>query len=400
MSFAKVVAMIGDHNFTIAAFYLLQRAKCKFIECRTQTTQRTFILHIPDRYNVEIAAPGAEAVGDDEPIRLHIVPVGNEIVGRQLTHLRETKGTIVADFASLSSTTLCHVRAAPAADGDRYSCFRIVDKFDASSAATPASAGLAQSAEGAADRLQGRIAAFEARADEAPPAPAAVDLVFDEAPPAAAHAQREQAPFGGPSKEQAPFGGHRDNAAPASLPNDEIELGLIYIAFDLGAVFKQAKGLDALLEEKYDLLEDNELDVRLEKLERIKGLLETVTARAALLEENVAQQEDAIKTNIETLTKLCARADAVRGKTAEAHADYPEIAGTCDAVRAEISEEVVSHLRLKDADHDALEMAAYMLGEILAAFDALIASGPTVAAATDAATAAATDAATDAATEK
>ena len=76
-----------------------------------------------------------------------------------------------------------------------------------------------------------------------------------------------------------------------------------------------------MLREQYQLLEDNELDVRHEKIDRVKKDAETLAARVEEVDEKIMQKEEQIKKKIEKLTELIVRAERVKTRTARKNPD-------------------------------------------------------------------------------
>ena len=105
LSFKKLSSMLATkYMYVISSVYLVE-GSVYFIEVRTPLLQKTFIIRIPEKYTLTYDTDAYKSV-DITPVAQGILP-GR----RQTEYLMEIKGTILTcDIISISSTAICLYR--------------------------------------------------------------------------------------------------------------------------------------------------------------------------------------------------------------------------------------------------------------------------------------------------
>ena len=321
LSYEKTLNLLQTHSTNIIASYIIrikdQKSKCKFIECVTEGVSQSFFISIPDKFNVVVPLGSAS-------MEVFIFPVGEEIVFRQLEYLKKTRGTLQSDLVSISSNFVCHITA------NSSMCYRIVGECDAWYEETKSE-----------DPVQSLVQKVSNLVEEKPTYPE-VTLSGE-----GSFSDKVQDPL---------------IVKPASFIFDEIELGLVYISIDLNSFYENVSRVRGVLIEKYAYLEDNELDVRQEKIDHLSQLFTQLTDRFKEVDEILLKHDSISKKTLVTLGNLVTRLTKIE------HVAEKEVSSVNDLksqIQSTITEEYIKDLRLKDSIHDMLELCDILGSQIL-----------------------------------
>ena len=143
---------------------------------------------------------------------------------------------------------------------------------------------------------------------------------------------------------------------------DEIELGLVYIAIELNSFYKDASQIREVLIKKYAFLEDNELDVRQEKIDHLSQLFGQLTERFKEVDDILLKRDSTSKKKLATLANLLKRLTKIENAS---ELEIPAINDLKVQIQATITEEHIISLRLKDSAHDMLELCDILSSQVL-----------------------------------
>ncbi len=320
LSYGKMLKLLQTHSTNIVAAYTMRmkdnKHKCKFLECVTEGVTPSFLISIPDKFNVVIPLGSVST-------NVFILPVSPEIVARQLDYLKKIRGTLHSDFVSISSNIICYIHSSSSV------CYRIVGESDELYEET--------SQENPIQNLIQKVTNLvEEKGDQS-------EVILAEGNPV--------------DKVHDPL-----TVRPASFIFDEIELGLVYISIELNSFYENVSRIREVLTEKYAHLEDNELDVRQEKIDLLSKSFNQLTERFKEVDEILLKRDITSKNTLSTLGKLLTRLSKIERISENQDST---IAGLKSQIQITITEEHIKSLRLKDSIHDMLELCDILVSQVL-----------------------------------
>lgn len=312
--------LLQNHSTNIVAAYTMRmkdnKHKCKFLECVTEGVTPSFLISIPDKFNVVIPLGSVST-------NVFILPVSPEIVARQLDYLKKIRGTLHSDLVSISSNIICYINSSSSV------CYRIVGEFDELYEETSRENPIQNLIQKVTNLVEEKGLQSEVILAEGHP----VGKVYD------------------------PL-----TVRPASFIFDEIELGLVYISIELNSFYENVSRVREVLTEKYAYLEDNELDVRQEKIDLLSQLFNQLTERFKEVDEILLKRDITSKKTLSTLGKLLTRLTKVENLSEKKGST---ITGLKSQIQTTITEEHIKSLRLKDSIHDMLELCDILVSQVL-----------------------------------
>ena len=327
LSYEKTVSLLQTHNTTVVAIYMIRMTgntyKCKFLECMSTGLGRPFFISIPDKFNVAVLLGSA-------PTEMFISPVGTEIGSRQLEYLKKIRGTLESDLVSISSNFMCHIT------NSSSWCYRIVGEFD-----DPYEEAKSD------NQIQNLVQKVTTLVDEKKEEEESTD------------------PFPNPPLSLPQISADDYDLLtirPSSFIFDEIELGLVYISIDLNSFYEDATRICEVLEEKYGFIEDNELDVRQEKIDHLAQTFNQLTDRFKEVDDILLKRDSTSKQKFTTLENLLKRLDKIENSSDN---EVPEINDLKSQIQTTITEEHINSLRLKDSTNDMLELCDILSSQVL-----------------------------------
>ena len=326
LSYEKILSLLQTHDTTVVATYTIRmrgdKHTCKFLECMTTGTPQSFFISIPDKFNITVLLGSA-------PTEVFISPVGPEIVTRQLEYLKKIRGTLESDLVSISSSFVCHVK------NDSSWCYRIAGEFDDPYEESKTDTQIQSLVQKVTNLVE------EKEAPDSDPFPGIPSL--------------SETPVS--FKDYDPL-----TIRPTSFMFDEIELGLVYIAIELNSFYKDASQIREVLIKKYAFLEDNELDVRQEKIDHLSQLFGQLTERFKEVDDILLKRDSTSKKKLATLANLLKRLTKIENAS---ELEIPAINDLKVQIQATITEEHIISLRLKDSAHDMLELCDILSSQVL-----------------------------------
>ena len=326
LSYEKIRSLLQTHHTTVVATYTIRmrgdKCQCKFLECTTRGIPQSFFISIPNKFTITVLLGSS-------PTEVFISPVGAEIVTRQLEYLKKIRGTLDSDLVSISSSFVCHVK------NSSSWCYRIVGEFD-----DPYEE--AKTDNQIQSLVQKTTTLIEEAADPAPfptlslPSIPELSISADEYEPLIIR--------------------------PTSFIFEEIELGHVYIAVELDSFYKNASRIREVLVKKYAFLEDNELDVRQEKIDHLSQLFTQLVERFKEVDDILLNRDSTSKKKLVTLGTLLKRLTKVENASEK---EVPAINDLKAQIPTTITEEHITSLRLKDSAHDMLELCDILSSQVL-----------------------------------
>jgi hypothetical protein len=120
-----------------------------------------------------------------------------------------------------------------------------------------------------------------------------------------------------------------------------------------------------VLIEKYAHLEDNELDVRQEKIDRLSQLFTQLTERFKEVDDILLKRDGTSKKILVTLGNLLTRLTKVENVSEHNKGSETTVNDLKSQIQTTITEEHIKSLRLKDSIHDTLELCDILVSQAL-----------------------------------
>ena len=358
LSLDKTLAMLKDNDTTVLGIYAMRiagetTAQCLFFEAASATCVRPFMIHVPNRFKVSLPKD-VHDVHDVHDLNItYLLPASEQSVQLQLEHLELTLGTLTTSALSLSSAALCYKARDDITNVPSARCFRIVSSL-----------------EGPYDekKYNDPLSELVGQVEEVAPSAISTELV-DQAQPFSIDADADvQVDVDVPTipkfdeNDSAPEG-VLQSTVPPSLLCDEIELGLLYLTVDLSTFYRNRTRVESELDSNYALLDDNELDVRQEKISQLQALITEVQKQMLTLDERVLASDDITTKKFSTLQKLLAKVVLMEQKDG----NKQKIGQLKSQIQFSIGEETIVQLRRKDFVLNVLNLCSIILTEALSA---------------------------------
>lgn len=301
------------------------------------------MISIADRFVMAVGSADLASLGEHVS-RIFLIPMGVEIAPLQLAHVLHAKGTLDSDLVALGSGTFCHAVGETSSDVVGY---RLVGEFDPAyvfpTEQDKLSSLVQKATEILADEETPEDPSADVRETETEPAPE--DLIEDLVSPPTTF-----------------------SAVPSTFLFDEIEIGIVFLSVDLNTFYRDATSIACKLSTQYDFLEDNELDVRQEKIDDLKKSVETLAGYLQRVDGLLLQNEASSKQKQKTLEGLLTRVANVVAKS-DGNAAFDSEPNDVLSLRLQIEhsadEEHVVSLRLKDTLHRSLELCRLLVTQAI-----------------------------------
>jgi len=367
LSLDKTLAMLKNNDTTVLGIYAMRiagetTAQCLFFEAASATCVRPFMIHVPNRFKVSLPknVQNLQDVQDLQDLNItYLLPASEQSVQLQLEHLELTLGTLTASALSLSSAALCYKARDDITNVPSARCFRIVSSlegpYDEKKYKDPLSELVGQVEEVAPSVISTELV------DQAQPFSVDVDVDVDvdvqvdvdvDVPTIPKFDENDSAPEG-----------VLQSTVPPSLLCDEIELGLLYLTVDLSTFYRNRTRVESELDSNYALLDDNELDVRQEKISQLQALITEVQKQMLTLDERILASDDITTKKFSTLQKLLAKVVLMEQKDG----NKQKIGQLKSQIQFSIGEETIVQLRRKDFVLNVLNLCSIILTEALSA---------------------------------
>jgi len=102
LSVERFLKFLEKHNYSLTSVYCAENEHVRFAECRTPQQQKTFMVHLPDKYTLVLGSTESD---------IKKVPIRKDDSGlesRQIKYLSDLKGPLLdCDLVAISSSTLC-----------------------------------------------------------------------------------------------------------------------------------------------------------------------------------------------------------------------------------------------------------------------------------------------------
>ena len=409
LSINKVTKLLADNGYILAGLYCIEN-EVIFLECRTPKLQRTFIIHVPEKYLL-VRGDATHKVVEIS----HVAPSPS----RQLDYLMEIKGPLLeCDLVAFSSARVCLYRNNGTSD-----CFKFggpdADDDEGGLSDDEGQDGqnpdvLLKGVNVLLKKLQGEDAQVELPtadidnpdAKELKPEdieemkivdPAAtlsqekgtsnepiVELEFEEETrnevPALGEGDHEAVE--GDSDEEGDEGKdytsntnmsslsyRKDNSLPSDISDAEISIGIIYWCVDLASFYKKAAALEAEVLSAYDVLDANEMEMRESKIHIISELCTKLAARSVEILDSYKKRENELKAERLKLSAILDSAEGLKLKTLADTKKYADVKSDIDRIHTQtkttLYETNIGILRLRDEVDDALDGFQRVMEEML-----------------------------------
>jgi len=101
LSLDRFLKFLETHDYALTSVYC-ENNEIRFAECRTPHQQKTFIVHVPEKYSL---TPGP---ADTDLKKIDVTKEESELDGRQIKYLSDLKGPLLeCDLLAISSSNIC-----------------------------------------------------------------------------------------------------------------------------------------------------------------------------------------------------------------------------------------------------------------------------------------------------
>ena len=411
LSINKVTSLLSNNGYVLAALYCVEN-EVVFLECRTPKLQRTFIIHVPEKY---LLVKGEATHKVLEISRIPPTP------SRQLDYLMEIKGPLLeCDLVAISSTRVCLYRNngtsetfkfggpdpnededdAPSETGDPQNPDVLLKGVNA----------VLKKLKGEEDQLvmpsedidnphskelkpedieEMKVVNPALAADSDGPAEPMIELEFEEE-------TRNEVPGLGEGDSQAGDGQEtdiqddeddpeeqdyvsktklsslsyrKDNSLPEDINEAELAIGIIYWCADLASFYKKAAAMETEVLSAYDVLDSNEMEMRESKIQIIGDMCSKLTTKLGEILGMYKKKENELKAERLKLSAILDSAEGLRQKAAVDVKKFADVKPDIDRIytqtKTTLYETNIGILRLRDEVDDALDGFQRVLEEML-----------------------------------
>lgn len=312
LDFLKFKRLVDGKGYILGTAYV-DRGSIRFLECRTPIQQKTFIIHVPDRYAL---------IASDLKV-IDIVPSDEIPSARQIEHIISIRGdTLTCDLASILSTGICScVSGKPA---KKYST-RINEENEDDIESIDDEDTVVRKKD-SIDRAVDVLRKIDPDID-VPPIPNDTDEVLDTDKVELAfedddgnevddvtEAFRESLEgLKGITGDDGDIEfGDVDNSIPTDLEDEDISLGIVYLMIQIKEFFKSVgqQGYEDEVIKIYDTMYENEMkrrDVRLKSIDSMCNELRG-SSKKRLIE--IANEEKNLRVQLMRLTMVLKQSNA------------------------------------------------------------------------------------------
>lgn len=382
LSLSKFRSLLQHNSYTLSTVYCVDH-ECKFIELRTPKIQKTFLIHIPERYVLTI----------DDTVRVVDMQPIDSPPFRHATYLTELKGSNLQwNIVSVSSTILCATERIPGTkDSIRFDCYFIgprkrqsskmelidedpvlkivadTDKIMYEVTGTGLSLPTEEVAENTTEdenpEDEDVEVQLEFQNDDGTPLDTNDGVEVDDIHDAEEHivgAVKSRSVDSDtvhitPKPKLSSLVSPIDNSLPSNMVDRDLYLGIIYILVDIGTFFKNISGIEDQILAAYDTLDENEAVLRDVRLTRITEMCELLSVKLSGELERIKNEETELKSQ---LTKLTVVYNSALQLKASGNSKVASMMNDIDRIynqsRSTIAELNVELMRLRDRTDELL----------------------------------------------
>lgn len=382
ISLSKFIDLLTKHSYMLVSAYCSDANECRFLEVKSPSYQKTFVVLIPEKYKM--------VADDDTHKRLRIGKI-IEPPSRTISYLIDMKGPLLeCDVLMISSTSLCVYRHNGSSlcyiigDGDGHlevtegetkkeienvdpikqldsDADKLIEKID------PSLLTKTEDTSTKEEPKEVEVPLNEVEAEGSGETPEdevmeKVELVFEDGDEAVDENEEvEEKKKHDPSQPM-------DNSLPSTIEMEEIELGILYVLIDLPTFFRKIEGYEQELITCYDSLDDNEKEVRKQKLKEVNDLLGTATKTLVERLDKISTEELKRRATLVHLTTTLGKLSKLYDKTKTINhaSERPEVERVMRQTRSTIHEFNVASLRLRDQADELLTAYSTTLKELIA----------------------------------
>lgn len=327
ISLSKFIDFLVLKSYSPVSVYRIGD-KVVFIEVRTPKVQRSFVIHVDEKYSMRCNNDRYRSFEvfskDTSNVEMNIQRVSD--------YIKEIKGVLLtADILSITNDKLVLLKNNETLE---------VYTFDGDVENEDDSFG--EGEEGVTDRLEKDserlISVIEEAREEKEKSPEATDeaetqieLEFvDDAGDSYIEeengSESDSEVFVQPTFKIKSIENRIDNSIPENITGSNVDYGILYFSMDLSMFYQRlktgtGKSQDLSLEEEiiasYDTMDDNETDMRSTKLDEIQELCSKISSKAKLLVDGYQKREMDLKSQVLKLSAVLEKAENLKNKVSD-----------------------------------------------------------------------------------
>ncbi len=417
LSLEKLSNLFQRHKYILVAAYC-EEANIRFLECRTPKQQKTFIVYLPPKYTMYLSEKYLLN-------RFNVTPTNLPPSPRQIQFMSDMKGPLLeCDLLTISSQMVCMYRNS----GDTE-CYLIVDENEDKSSETEdeeideitqleqktvkvlqkvkpgaqlpkipiheETEGLTEGRQNEETECQSEGQTndnTEGQSTEETDGHDKIELVFEDdngevfdevrhtlnTAESKLHVvqekinKRDAETFGDSddsSEDEVENLVTRDNAFPPKLEDSDTILGIIYVMIDIGTFFKKIASYEDEVIAFNEHLDDNELDIRKEKLSKLRETVINFLSHAEERLKKVNDEEKELKLQLMRLTVVLAQAEILKTHVEKNPGKYGEIVTESETIYSQTRETThelnMELLKLRDFADELLNNYQSSINELI-----------------------------------
>ena len=162
----------------------------------------------------------------------------------------------------------------------------------------------------------------------------------------------------------------RDNSLPPEIEEGEVSLGIVYVLIDIRQFFKVVAKYEDDLISHYNQIEDNEEELRQQKLSKVKNLCHEIITHSEKRLKDISEEEERLKIHLVRLTIVLTQSDSLKIKVENNPSKYgvniiAETARIYQETRMTIYDLNMEILKLRDTTEDLLSNYISSMQELL-----------------------------------
>lgn len=161
----------------------------------------------------------------------------------------------------------------------------------------------------------------------------------------------------------------KDNSLPPNLEDADIVLGIVYYCKEVGLFYKKAETLEEEIVSAYNVLDDNESDMREGKISEIAELCTNVIQKVKDATSEVKKGEEDLKAQLLTLTTILDQTDALKMRMEKNPKKFIEVKPDIERINTQTKSTIyeinMDLLKSRDAMEDILNSVKTSLEEII-----------------------------------
>lgn len=353
LSIEKINDFFSRHNYEITSFYTIGDS-CSFIECKTPKYSKPMVVRVPSKYTLTIED------GNEKKIPITPLDIGGS---KQSDYAYEIKRGVPCSLLVIGSNNL----ALSSSSGDAI-CYYFGEHKEEEVVEEVEEEDDVSRLERQVDHIEKKTSLEDTEEEVVEEEVDVEEIIADDSK------EREEEGSVNEEEEELVFEVNDDKRVesdeeevieeclvdtnPSDLTDNEISIGLIYVVIELGKFFSKVDSVEESVYEIYNILEDNENDMRKERLESVKEDWARIIERSTERLEEIEDQLQKIKEKSLRLSIILLKTESMKSKIGENKKFEelsPDVLEVYRKSKKTISELNIDKLKLRDEYQNTIQ---------------------------------------------